>query len=181
MNFQQYVNDFRGGASKAGAVAVGYAEQIIERLDRLIEETHSEEFTETRRRIPLTLTADESVDIAQIPANQEWELEVVGVLAPTAITINESGSFRFAKQFANADTVSPHIVFQGGNDIDIITTGNASPVRVFIQFKIKTPKPSRALPAAGRWEHRPLNGDPRNDPQEDGRHFGANKVSGRAR
>lgn len=179
--FDKYVGDFSRGAQVAGETARAYADRIINRLDTIIETLRSEEYTEVRRRHNLTLTADVDTFVVQVPANEAWELEVLGILDTASVTINESGNFRFAKQFGTADTLNPRLVFHGGNDIRIVATGNTVPVEVYLQFKARRLKSQHLAKFAGEIVNHPVVNDPRQDAQQEGRHanVGAVNLNGR--
>lgn len=72
-------------------------------------------------------------------------LEVVTVLDACTITINESGAFRFARQFDKPDIMTPiGIPFYGGGSLTIAAeTQSGNPVKVYVQLSKRIPKPSR--------------------------------------
>lgn len=144
-----YIEKAKPAAQNIAVTAQAYAERIISRLDRIAEAVESEEYDEQRRQYRLSLTQDIEQDLAQIPTGEEWFLEAVSVLTTCAVAINESGRFKFAKQFAAADFTSPNVPFRGGNTLTIVSTGNAAPVEAFVQFKVKRKKPAKRTGFAG--------------------------------
>lgn len=125
-------------------LTIGF-ERVCARLDRLNELTDTEEFLELRRTTNLELTASAEVSLIESAVGEEWELELISVLGAMTITVNESGRFRYCKQFSTADC-QPAIglILRGGNQYTIVSTGNAAPTKVTVQLKQRTrPKPRK--------------------------------------
>lgn len=131
-----------------------FSHRVIARLDVLIANTADSEYIEYRRVTNLALTADAApVHLIHALPGEDWELELVTVLSACSITITESERFRYAKQFDTADC-QPGIglIIRENSDIQIASSGNATPVKISVQFKRKRDPNTRAARTTGQLE-----------------------------
>lgn len=123
--------------------------RIVARLDDIAEGVNSEEWSETMHPTWTMVTANETKDLVTVPAGARSALAVVGVMEPCTVTITDEGSFIFVKQFSAADTAAPNIRLRPGARIEVVTTGNADPVKVFTMVRSEHRPPVRQAHGAG--------------------------------
>lgn len=113
-------------------------DRVCARLDILADIAAQDEFLEIRRTINLTLTAATEVSLIEVQLGQEYELEVISSLGAMTVTVNESGRFRWAHQYSVPDAKAGEgLILREGNQYTIVSAGNASPVPVSVQLKLR--------------------------------------------
>lgn len=173
-------NQLRPGAVVVAETAKGYAEEILQSLDRIENELRNEEFLELRKRFTVVIPAGGLVAEAfTVPANEEWALEVITSnmsvsgsyvlfqdpnanvggtvsLAGKAVEYAASpGGGSGSGAGALATNGGAGIVFEGNTQILAAGIGTAAGV-LRIQVRVKTHKAvSKAKYAGGDPERRP--------------------------
>lgn len=141
------IDRIRPMAQSASEQAQVWAERVCDKLDRIAVAVENEEFTEQRKYLDLgTLQSGQTVEIAQVPAADEWYIDYIttmNVVTPTAgygIQVKVGGLTRLAKEVKGDDIiVVPGMVVQGGTPLSVRNvTGGA--MDVFIQVRVKRPK-----------------------------------------
>lgn len=115
------------------------ADQIIAGLEQIHRDLYEREFTELRERWTHTYTAGEfNTLIAEVPAAEEWELEVIAVnpSANGAFIIRNNSHLIFAGNVTNPDSFGAGcgLIIQGRATITFDSPG-AGAGEFFVQFK----------------------------------------------
>lgn len=151
----RYTTEVKPHLQSVGEVAIGYAEYVTERLDRIAELLETEDFTEQRYSYNYVLAVNTPIEVRQVPTDEAWELEAVaiaggGTAGSVSVRDGTNGPLRWAGGFAanSSNTAGGGgVILKGGTVISLVATQGAE---VYLQFRSRRKEPPKRAWAAGQ-------------------------------